>query len=447
MTAQAGDGRWLAFRTREPLPPDTGVTVVVGAGTPSAEGPLTTTAAQTLGLPHVRPAAGDRGIAAAGRKASARPARRGRSSSATRSTPPPSRRTWCAWSRRCPASSSPSTARCSWSRAVRSRARRTASPSPRRCPTRSARPSARSQTVTFAVGPRGAVASGGGRRAGGPRSRRGPAAVRVFDGAGHAEGHRASRGARGLARVSRSSRSARSGTARCPSPPGTRVVVAHGDRRRDRPTSSWRPSIDLQAALPGGLGHAIVVVEPAGPRRARAERVAGPRHQVGPGHAHRTRRVRGCDAASWPGPPRSTTAGRSRGSRSSSSPAAPARRPDPTAWPRSRWARRRPRCVARQGNDVALLPARTSWWDQTGWQRVEDQDQLRWMVFDDRGLYRPGEEVEGQGVGAPDRARAHRRRGGRAGGGAVGRLRPAGFPGQRSRRRERRPSAPSAAST
>jgi hypothetical protein len=46
MTAAAGEGRFVAFRTREPLPPDTGVTVEVGAGTPSAEGPLVTTAAQ-----------------------------------------------------------------------------------------------------------------------------------------------------------------------------------------------------------------------------------------------------------------------------------------------------------------------------------------------------------------------------------------------------------------
>jgi len=38
----AEDGRWLAFRALEPLPADTAITVVINAGTPSAEGPLVT---------------------------------------------------------------------------------------------------------------------------------------------------------------------------------------------------------------------------------------------------------------------------------------------------------------------------------------------------------------------------------------------------------------------
>ncbi len=38
----AEEGRWLAFSALEPLPPDTGVSVVIEAGTPSAEGPLVT---------------------------------------------------------------------------------------------------------------------------------------------------------------------------------------------------------------------------------------------------------------------------------------------------------------------------------------------------------------------------------------------------------------------
>ncbi|MFN2221644.1 MAG: Ig-like domain-containing protein, partial [Candidatus Promineifilaceae bacterium] len=39
-------GRWLAFRPAAPLPADTSISVVIGPGTPSAEGPLTTTEAQ-----------------------------------------------------------------------------------------------------------------------------------------------------------------------------------------------------------------------------------------------------------------------------------------------------------------------------------------------------------------------------------------------------------------
>ncbi len=43
---EAGAGRWLAFRAEEPLPPDAAISVTVAPGTPSAEGPLTTQTAQ-----------------------------------------------------------------------------------------------------------------------------------------------------------------------------------------------------------------------------------------------------------------------------------------------------------------------------------------------------------------------------------------------------------------
>jgi hypothetical protein len=46
----AEPGRWLAFRTQEPLPPDAAVTVTVGPGTPSAEGPLETDQPQPWGF-------------------------------------------------------------------------------------------------------------------------------------------------------------------------------------------------------------------------------------------------------------------------------------------------------------------------------------------------------------------------------------------------------------
>ncbi|MEJ5200440.1 MAG: Ig-like domain-containing protein, partial [Anaerolineae bacterium] len=48
--------------------------------------------------------------------------------------------------------------------------------------------------------------------------------------------------------------------------------------------------------------------------------------------------------------------------------------------------------VGRLGNDVALLPQSTFFWDEGGWQRRPLNDTLRWFVFDDRGMYRPGEE-------------------------------------------------------
>jgi hypothetical protein len=47
MATQAGEGRWLAFRTTEMLPYNATVTVDIGPGTPSAEGPLATAQTQS----------------------------------------------------------------------------------------------------------------------------------------------------------------------------------------------------------------------------------------------------------------------------------------------------------------------------------------------------------------------------------------------------------------
>lgn len=55
--------------------------------------------------------------------------------------------------------------------------------------------------------------------------------------------------------------------------------------------------------------------------------------------------------------------------------------------------------VARQGSDVAFLPESPYWWEgaQSSWNRRYVQDSLRWHVFDDRAMYRPGEEVHVKG--------------------------------------------------
>jgi len=54
--------------------------------------------------------------------------------------------------------------------------------------------------------------------------------------------------------------------------------------------------------------------------------------------------------------------------------------------------------VARKGHDVAILPENNYWWnDHSGWVRKESGDSLRWFVFDDRKMYRPGEEVHVKG--------------------------------------------------
>ena len=48
MAKNTVEGRWLAFRTTELLPYNSTITVDIGPGTPSAEGPLTTDAAQSF---------------------------------------------------------------------------------------------------------------------------------------------------------------------------------------------------------------------------------------------------------------------------------------------------------------------------------------------------------------------------------------------------------------
>src|SRR5262245_1117828 len=54
--------------------------------------------------------------------------------------------------------------------------------------------------------------------------------------------------------------------------------------------------------------------------------------------------------------------------------------------------------VARHGDDAALLPENPGWWnDGGGWTKRPLVDTLRWHVFDDRAIYRPGEEVNIKG--------------------------------------------------
>ena len=54
---------------------------------------------------------------------------------------------------------------------------------------------------------------------------------------------------------------------------------------------------------------------------------------------------------------------------------------------------------ATRGNDVAFLPESTYYWEggEGGWIKRPAGQQLRWYVFDDRQMYRPGEQVKVKG--------------------------------------------------
>ncbi|UCG23871.1 MAG: hypothetical protein JSW55_17320, partial [Chloroflexota bacterium] len=53
--------------------------------------------------------------------------------------------------------------------------------------------------------------------------------------------------------------------------------------------------------------------------------------------------------------------------------------------------------VATSGDDKAILPQSSYMWDDGKWSPRPVQDELRWYVFDDRGMYKPGEEVHVKG--------------------------------------------------
>jgi len=56
-----------------------------------------------------------------------------------------------------------------------------------------------------------------------------------------------------------------------------------------------------------------------------------------------------------------------------------------------------PLLIGRLDNDVAFLPQSDFPWSDGGWQKRPTRDELRWYVFDDRQMYRPGEEVHVKG--------------------------------------------------
>ncbi|MBN1430034.1 MAG: hypothetical protein JXB07_16815 [Anaerolineae bacterium] len=53
--------------------------------------------------------------------------------------------------------------------------------------------------------------------------------------------------------------------------------------------------------------------------------------------------------------------------------------------------------VASKGADTALLPSSTHYWRDYGWNTSPPSDEMRWYVFDDRQIYKPGEEMHVKG--------------------------------------------------
>ena len=180
-----------------------------------------------------------------------------------------------------------------------------------------------------------------------------------------------------------------------PQPPG-RLVLSKTLTVQARPDEMTETVIDLSPALTDGLGQIVLVVDPATPPREPGARqrvmtwLQSTRIGLGAFAGTRSltawatsladgRPLPGVEVELLPAGVKATTGG--DGLATLPLAAKPANL-----------------VVARQGRDLALLPQSQSWWG-TGWEwtRSAVRDELHWYVFDDRRMYRPGEEVRIKG--------------------------------------------------
>ena len=189
-------------------------------------------------------------------------------------------------------------------------------------------------------------------------------------------------------------------TDRPPEPPG-RPVLAETVRVASRPDEMVETAIDLAPALQDGLGHVVLIVEPEiSPltslltRRGQAPII---QKWVQATHIGLDAFVDGENLVAWanaladgaplPGVKLALLPGDLAAASDASGVAKLLLPYGPAATLLTGTA----------GNDTAILPADPYFWGDGGWTRRPATDSLRWYVFDDRGLYRPGEDVHVKG--------------------------------------------------
>ncbi|HSD67520.1 MAG TPA: alpha-2-macroglobulin family protein, partial [Vicinamibacteria bacterium] len=177
-----------------------------------------------------------------------------------------------------------------------------------------------------------------------------------------------------------------------PTPPG-RLVVDTTLRVGGEPDTLTETRIDLSPALPGGLGQTVLVVRPAAPskeRRREAVRAWIQATRIGLDAFADAETIVAWASDLADGRPLGGVEVRLGPAAARTDPSGLARLPlgkAPAAL-----------LVARRGNNVSILPSQTVWWGEgSGWQRTTRSDSLRYCVFDDRKMYRPGEEVRVKG--------------------------------------------------
>jgi uncharacterized protein YfaS (alpha-2-macroglobulin family) len=179
-------------------------------------------------------------------------------------------------------------------------------------------------------------------------------------------------------------------------PPGT-LISSKTIEVKGQPDEMTETRLDLRAALNGGLGNVFVVVEPTTRQRDREilrawvqvtgiglDAFADREELVGWASSLKDGRpLEGVEMSLQPTGVRATSGGDGLVR---------------LALPPQNGDNATGLLVARHGGDTAFLPERSDWWgSESAWKRRDATDELRWYVFDDRKMYRPGEEVSVKG--------------------------------------------------
>jgi uncharacterized protein YfaS (alpha-2-macroglobulin family) len=184
---------------------------------------------------------------------------------------------------------------------------------------------------------------------------------------------------------------------RSATPPGRRVIDTTVQVAGE-PDSLTETRLDLAPALDGGLGQVVLVVRPTSPpsedgRGLVQAWVQATRIGLDAFADQETLVAWASDLAD--GRPLDGVELRLQSAAGST----PAARTDASGLGRLALGdAAAPLLVARRGTDTAILPAQTGWWSEgAGWRKAARAEALRFLVFDDRRMYRPGEEVRVKG--------------------------------------------------
>ncbi|MFN7946840.1 MAG: alpha-2-macroglobulin family protein [Blastocatellia bacterium] len=193
-----------------------------------------------------------------------------------------------------------------------------------------------------------------------------------------------------------------------PPPPGRRVF-SQLIRLNARPEETVETRIDLSPALKNGFGHVVLVVSPTkNPYNREPEaRVWIQSTQIGLDAFIDNEELTGWATSLKDGRPLGETqlsifdplrSGKTETAVTKSDGLARLALPErPASVPKIRFESARV-LLAQRGEDTAILPESYSeHWDGQGWYRKTESDELRWHVFDDRAMYRPGEEAHIKG--------------------------------------------------